>query len=247
VSTEVGRVRWLGHATVLIESGEARLLTDPLLRTRLWHLSRRVPVPPVGGPLDAVLISHVHRDHLDLASLAALQGSPCIVGPHGLADVLLHRGFDHVIELEEGEATTVAGVRVVATSARHPTRRGWRSPWVPSLGFIIEGAQRIYFAGDTDVYPEMARLTPLDLALLPVWGWGPKLGAGHMDPHSAAQAVQLLRPRVAVPIHWGTYWPIGRRGPRLTQPPREFALEAAEVAPDVDVRILSPGDTLELG
>jgi L-ascorbate metabolism protein UlaG (beta-lactamase superfamily) len=117
---------------------------------------------------------------------------------------------------------------------------------VPPLGFIIEGAQRIYFAGDTDVYPEMARLAPLDLALLPVWGWGPKLGAGHMNPHSAAQAAQLLRPRVAVPIHWGTYWPIGRRGPRLTQPPREFALEAAEVAPDVDVRILSPGDTLEL-
>jgi L-ascorbate metabolism protein UlaG (beta-lactamase superfamily) len=240
-------VRWLGHATVLIESGQARLLTDPLLRTRLWHLSRRVSVPPVGGPLDAVLISHVHRDHLDVASLASLEGNPCIVGPRGLADLLLHRGFDRVVELEEGEAATVADVRVVATSARHPTRRGWRSPWVPALGFIIEGAQRIYFAGDTDIYPEMARLAPLDLALLPVWGWGPKLGAGHMNPHTAAQAVQLLRPRVAVPIHWGTYWPSGRRGPRLTQPPREFALEAAEVAPDVDVRILSPGDTLELG
>jgi L-ascorbate metabolism protein UlaG (beta-lactamase superfamily) len=130
-------MRWLGHATVLLELGDVRLLTDPLLRPRLWHLTRRVPVPPVGGRLDAVLISHVHRDHLDVTSLAALEDKPPILGPRGLGDLLHGRGFDHVVELEEGESTSVGGVRVVATAARHPTRRGWRSPWVPALGFII--------------------------------------------------------------------------------------------------------------
>ena len=242
----VARVRWLGHATVLVEVGGTRLLTDPLLRGRLWHLSRRGPVPAV-DPVDAVLISHVHRDHLDMRSLSALEGNPLLVGPRGLADLLHGRGFDHVVELEEGESASVAGVHVVATAAQHPTRRGWRSPWVPSLGFIIEAGTRIYFAGDTDIYPEMARLAPLDLALLPVWGWGPSLGEGHMNPATAAEALQLLRPKMAVPIHWGTYWPAGRGGRGLTDPPHDFAREARELAPDVDVRILAQGEALELG
>jgi L-ascorbate metabolism protein UlaG (beta-lactamase superfamily) len=240
-------VRWLGHATVLLELGGARLLTDPLLRARLWHLSRRSAVPGVGGPVDAVLISHVHRDHLDVRTLSELEGTPTIVGPRGLGDLLRGRGFADVVELEEGESASIAGVRVVATAAHHPAKRSWRSPWMPSLGFVVDAGRRIYFAGDTDVYPEMAELAPLDLALLPVWGWGPKLGTGHMNPRSAADALQLLRPKVAVPIHWGTYWPTGWGGPRLTQPPHEFARHAGELAPQVEVRILAPGETLELG
>ena len=239
-------MRWLGHSTVLLEVGGARLLTDPLLRARLWHLSRRTPVPAVGGPVDAVLISHVHRDHLDLPTLSALEGTPLVVGPRGLGDLLRGHRFGHVVELEDGESASVGGVRVLATAALHPARRGWRSPWVPSLGFVIEAGARIYFAGDTDVYPEMARLAPLDLALLPVWGWGPSLGEGHMNPRAAAEALQLLRPGVAVPIHWGTYWPTGRGGPLLTQPPHDFAREAGELAPQVEVRILSQGETLAL-
>ena len=240
----MSRLRWLGHSTVLLELDDARILTDPLLRARLWHLSRRTPVPDVGGPVDAVLISHVHRDHLDPHSLSKLAGAPTIVGPLGLGDVL---GSDRVVELREGESNDVAGLRIRATDAHHPARRGWRSPWVPSLGFVVESELRIYFAGDTDIYPEMAQLAPLDLALLPVWGWGPKLGAGHMNPRSAAEALALLRPKVAVPIHWGTYWPTGWGGPGLTHPPREFARHAGELAPDVEIRILSPGETLELG
>ncbi|HZO61269.1 MAG TPA: MBL fold metallo-hydrolase [Solirubrobacterales bacterium] len=244
--SEGERLRWLGHATVLLELGGARLLTDPLLRRRLWHLSRRGPVPAVGGPVDGVLISHVHRDHLDLRSLAGLEGAPTVLGPRGLGDLLHGRGMGEIVELEEGESASIAGVRVIATAARHPARRGRRSPWVPSLGFVVEAGSRIYFAGDSDIYPEMAQLAPVDVALLPVWGWGPKLGTGHMNPRSAAQALQLLRPRVAVPIHWGTYWPTGWGGPRLIEPPREFARHAGEVAPQVEVRILSQGETLEL-
>ena len=240
----MSRLRWLGHSTVLLELGDVRVLTDPLLRARLWHLTRRTPVPDVGGRVDVVLISHVHRDHLDPHSLSKLAGAPTIVGPHGLR-YLLDSG--RVVELRQGETADVAGLRVLGTDARHPARRGWRSPWLPSLGFVVEAGVRIYFAGDTDIYPEMAGLAPLDLALLPVWGWGPKLGPGHMNPRTAAEALPLLRPKVAVPIHWGTYWPMGWGGPGLTQPPQDFARHARELAPEVDVRILAPGETLELG
>jgi L-ascorbate metabolism protein UlaG (beta-lactamase superfamily) len=106
----------------------------------------------------------------------------------------------------------------------------------------------VYFAGDTDVFAGMAELGPLDVALLPVWGWGPSLGPGHMDPEQAARAAALLRPRVAVPIHWGTYLQVGlrRREALLRGPPHAFADRCAELAPDVEVRVLEPGGTLSL-
>jgi L-ascorbate metabolism protein UlaG (beta-lactamase superfamily) len=235
-------LRWLGHASVLVELGGARVLTDPLLGARLGHLSRRVPMPGDVGEIDAVLISHVHRDHLDISSLAALAGKPAIVAPLGAGDLLRNRGFEHVVELGEGESTGVAGVRVTATAAHHRARRGPFSPWVPSLGFVMEAGARVYFAGDTDIYEAMEELAPLDVALLPVWGWGPKVGEGHLTPRTAAEALRLLRPRVAVPIHWGTFFPIYLRGHAPADPPHEFARHASEVAPEVAVRVLEPGE-----
>ena len=165
----MSRLRWLGHSTVLLELGDARLLTDPLLRTRLWHLTRRTPVPDLGGPVDVVLISHVHRDHLDNHSLSKLGGSPTIVGPRGLRGEL---DSDQVVELGEGESTDVAGLRVLATAAHHPAPEGVALALGAVARFRRRGWAPIYFAGDTDIYPEMAELAPLDLALLPVWGWG---------------------------------------------------------------------------
>jgi len=116
----------------------------------------------------------------------------------------------------------------------------------------VEGSQRVYFAGDTDLFPGMAEIgQDLDVALVPIWGWGPSLGRGkHMDPERAAESLTLLRPRVAVPIHWGTYHPIHlglREAPRyLTEPAERFVRAAAEAAPDVEVRVLRPGETLSL-
>jgi L-ascorbate metabolism protein UlaG (beta-lactamase superfamily) len=89
----------------------------------------------------------------------------------------------------------------------------------------------------------------LDVALLPVWGWGPSLGAGHLDPERAARAAALLAPRIAIPIHWGTFFPLGLarlRSSLVQAPPREFARRAAELAPQVDVRVLSPGESTSL-
>ena len=109
---------------------------------------------------------------------------------------------------------------------------------------MIGDAPSVYFAGDTDVFDEMADLAPLDVALLPVAGWGPRLGPGHMNAERAAQAAALLRPRVAIPIHWGTFHPTyARRGAWFTDPPQEFAAHVADVAPSVEVRVLEPGES----
>lgn len=236
---------WLGHATVLLDVGGTRLLTDPLLRPRLAHITRRVPdISPASlGDLDAVLISHVHLDHLDRPTLKALGSHLPIVAPRGAAASL--RGLGDVVELDAGETTTVAGVAVTATPAVHAARRRGRP--VPALGYVVDGD--LYFAGDTDRFDAMAGLAPLELALLPVWGYGPTLGPGHLDPERAAEATALLRPRLAVPIHWGTYFPLplGLRGHRLLHdPPRTFATRAAELAPATEVVVLEPGGRVEL-
>ena len=102
---------------------------------------------------------------------------------------------------------------------------------------MIEGADRsVYFAGDTDVFPGMAELAPVDVALLPIWGWGPTMGPGHMDPARAAEAAALLGARLAIPIHWGTYYPVhlGLRGPPgfLQTPPPLFEEAVRERSPD---------------
>ena len=117
------------------------------------------------------------------------------------------------------------------------------------LGYVIEGGGRsVYFAGDTDVFDEMAELAPVDVALLPIWGWGPTMGPGHMDPARAPpRRPALLGARVAIPIHWGTYYPIhlGLRGPPgfLTTPPALFEQAVRERAPGTEVRVLRPGES----
>ena len=154
-----------------------------------------------------------------------------------------------VIELRAGDATAIAGATVTAVEAVHDARRGPFGAVADPVGFVIEGAARVYFAGDTEVFPGMAGLAPVDCALLPVWGWGYTLGPGHMDPDEAAQAAALLDPAVAVPIHWGTLLPIGARARHkvlLSAPPQRFAARVAELAPRTRVTILSPGGELAL-
>jgi L-ascorbate metabolism protein UlaG (beta-lactamase superfamily) len=91
----------------------------------------------------------------------------------------------------------------------------------------------------------MSKIAPVDVALLPVAGWGPRLPAGHLDPAGAAEALRLLRPKAAVPIHWGTLWRLFADRPN-DRPAREFVRIARELAPEVDVRVLSIGETLPL-
>jgi L-ascorbate metabolism protein UlaG (beta-lactamase superfamily) len=248
-------LQYVGHGTVLVSMDGVRLLTDPLLRKRVVHLRRAVPLDPEAvRDLDAVLISHAHYDHLDVGSLRRLRKTPLAVIPKGLELVLRTAGlgFGRVVGIVEGDEIDVGGVRVVATHADHEGDRPFPRVVATAVGYAILGSKRVYFAGDTDVFPEMDGLVPeLDLALVPIWGWGPTLGRGkHMDPERAADAVALLRPRVAVPIHWGSYHPIHiglRRPPAyLREPPQAFVEAVRERAPDVDVRVLQPGERLTL-
>jgi L-ascorbate metabolism protein UlaG (beta-lactamase superfamily) len=236
------RVTWLGHSTVGVELDGAVLVTDPVLRRRIAHLRRDASAAPPLKP-DAVLVSHLHYDHLDLRSLALIGRDARLVVPRGARRLL--RAFRNVEEVEAGATVDVAGVRVDVVEAVHDGRRHPIGPKVPALGYVLRGSRSIYFPGDTDLFEGMGALAPLDVALVPVAGWGSKVGPGHLDPTRAAEALTLLRPSIAVPIHWGTYgiaWKA--RGDRT--PAEEFAHEAATVAPDVDVRILAVGDSLEL-
>jgi L-ascorbate metabolism protein UlaG (beta-lactamase superfamily) len=247
----VTRLTFVGHATALVAMDGVRLLTDPLLRRRVAHLRRRERPEPL-REIDAVLVSHAHYDHLDLPSLELLGRSTRVVVPRGLGRLLARRGFEDVVEVEAGERVKFGGVTAEATPADHDGRRRPFGAQGPALGYLLTGSHRIYFAGDTDLFDEMSSLADgLDVALLPIWGWGPKLGSRHLDPLRAARALTLLRPRIAVPIHWGTYHPLHlglRRAPSyMREPADRFRELAAEAAPDVDVRILQPGESLELG
>jgi L-ascorbate metabolism protein UlaG (beta-lactamase superfamily) len=228
--------------------GETWILTDPVLRRRVAHLWRRNPLLPEDWParVDAILISHLHHDHLDLPSLRRLGRDKRLLVPEGAGDWLRKKGFRNVRELAVGAGERVETVQITAVPARHGGKRPPFGPTAETLGFMLEGAHRIYFPGDTDLFEGMADLAEdLDLALLPVWGWGRTLGTGHLDPFRAAEAVLRLRPRVVIPIHWGTFHPIGtalRHAGFLSDPPEIFAEATRRLAPQTDVRILAPGD-----
>jgi L-ascorbate metabolism protein UlaG (beta-lactamase superfamily) len=236
-----GRLTWLGHATVLLELDGARLLTDPVLRPRVAHLVRDAPLPGPLGHLDGILLSHGHHDHLDIPTLRELDPTAPVLAPPGAAR-WLRRGHHPVRTLVPGDEVDVAGVRVRAVRAAHDGRRVPVGDAPSAVGFV---AGAVYFAGDTQPFPEMAELAgTLDAALLPVSGWGPKTGPGHMDSREAAEALALLRPALAVPIHWGTYRRLGHRP--TGDPAREFEAHAAELAPEVRIVVLAPGESVQI-
>jgi len=246
------RISYLGHATLIIEMDGVRILTDPVLRGRVVHLRRLVadPGPAAIGTLDGVLISHLHFDHFDPGTLKRFDGRIKLVVPEGGAvRYLERRGFRNVRGAEPDTAVQLGPVRVRAVLVRHSGSRGTPGMNGPALGYVLQGSRSVYFAGDTDVYPEMAELSGVEVALLPVAGWGPRLPEGdHMNPVRAAEALRLLRPRVAIPIHWGTYTPLWvRSGYAANQAAgREFQRHAAAMAPEVTVRVLAPGESVSV-
>ncbi len=229
---------------MVIELAGSRVVTDPVLRPRVAHLRRHAPAP-APGPVDGVLLSHLHFDHADRSTLRRLPPDVPVVGPPGTASILGRPAH----ELEAGSVVDVGSIAVHAVRAVHDGRRLPIGPPRAALGYVLRGQQAVYFAGDTACFADMAALGAIDLALLPVWGWGPTLGPGHMDPTEAARAAALIRPRIAVPIHWGTYLPVGlaRRHPGLlTSPGPAFAAEVAVSAPGVRPVVLAPGGRLAL-
>ncbi len=248
----MARIEYVGHATVFVDLDGVRLLTDPLLRNRVAHLRRSTPVAArARRGLDAVLISHAHYDHLDLPSLEKLGKKIPIVVPKGLGGLLRKRKFEAVIEVQEGETLSIGELRIRAVEAEHDGSRSPIGASAEPLGFVVTGSKSIYFAGDTDLFDGMHELGPVDVALIPIWGWGPTLGGGgHLDPARAAEATARVRPAVVVPIHWGTYFPIHlgltRKPAFVDLPPLEFLAAMQETAPGVQVAVLEPGESLEL-
>jgi L-ascorbate metabolism protein UlaG (beta-lactamase superfamily) len=248
----LNQITYLGHATLLLEMDGVRLLTDPLLRDSVLHLQRRsISVKEsLYQNIDAVLISHLHLDHFDIPSLRLLGLETQLIVPTGAADLLHKRGFKDIKEMRPGDIARVGALTIVATHAVHNSRHLPFYPSTDCLGYLVKGSQKVYFPGDTDLFPGMTDLADdLDVALLPVWGWGPSLGPGHMNPSRAAEALTLLRPRIAIPIHWGTFYPrwLGWLWANLLiDPPQQFLKEASKLMPNVEIHILSPGGSLSI-
>ncbi len=243
------RITWLGHSTLLLELDGIRILTDPVLGDRLGPLRRHGASPAMAaiGELDAVLISHAHPDHFNSSSLRRLGGPARRLVPHGLGAAARRLGSP-VDELRVGDVIEIGGVRVTAVPALHlrwPLR-----PHAITIGFLIEGSTGIYFAGDTRFFPSMAVLSGrVDVALLPVGRWGPHPGPDRLGPASAAQAARVVGASVAIPVHWGTFYPAGfwRVWPRpLREPAARFVAAMAALAPEIEVRLLQPGDSTDV-
>ena len=246
------RVEFLGHAATLIELDGLTILTDPATRDRIGPLRRVFPAPAAGflERADVVVISHMHWDHLDLPSLKALPRTTPILVPVGAGAWMHAHGFPSAREARVGVAEPFGDVEILPVPAVHSGFRPPSGPTAEALGYVIRGSRSVYFAGDTAMFDAMADLTgDLDLALIPVWGWGPTLGRGlHMDPETAAASLRLLKPRAAMPIHWGTYWPhaMGRVRPELlVEPPAAFSEFASEVAHNVRIMVAEVGETIE--
>ena len=253
-------ITWWGHATTTIEVAGVRVLTDPVLTGRIAHLRR------IGGPLpgvaacdaDVVVVSHLHHDHLHVPSLRLLARTTRIVAPVGAAAAL--RGADRSLairieEVDVGEIVDVGGLRLLAVPAHHEGRRSPVSRHTgPAMGFLLSSAEvAVWFAGDTGLFDGLADIGPVDVAVVPVGGWGPTLGDTHLDPAQAAEAVRRVKAADAVPIHYGTFWPAGLReawpngiARHFSSPGKAFAEELGRVRPEVSAHVLDHGATVAI-
>ncbi|PNY82961.1 metal-dependent hydrolase [Deinococcus koreensis] len=225
------QIRFLGHSAFLLQSGEHRLLIDPFIQGN--------PGCPVtlaealAWEVSAVLISHAHGDHWGDALEFGRAGVP-IIGTAEIGGYAQKHGAHSAVAMNIGGTYRADWGSLTLTPAWHSSSFPDGTYGGMPTGLLIElGGQRLYFAGDTCLFSDMRLIGDrgLDAALLPV--------GDHftMGPEEAARCLELLRPRVAVPMHYGTF-------PPLTGDPQVFA--RAGQALGVDVRVLRPGDRTEL-
>lgn len=250
------QLTWIGHASFLLTLGGRRILVDPVFSQRLGTIRRLAPpglTPDTLPPVDLVLITHNHRDHLDPRSLALLGRAPTYVVPAGDAGLLRKIGAEKVIELEWWKSTTIGGVEITFVPSRH-----WSMhyPWDrnESLwgGYVIQSSHgTAYHSGDTAFFDGFAeigrRLGAIDWAMLPIGSYEPRwfMEPQHMGPEEAVEAFRLLDARRLVSMHWGTFRltdePIG-------EPPERARAAFAKVArDDRDLWVLDVGESRALG
>jgi L-ascorbate metabolism protein UlaG (beta-lactamase superfamily) len=251
-------VTWWGHSSVTAQWADTRLLLDPVLVDSVAHLRRRRgPTPSAAARrADAVLISHLHADHCHLPSLRLLAPGTRVIGPAGLSQFLRRSRAGAAMNCQEvvaGDEVVVGDLTVRALPADHDDRRAPMSRYrAQPLSFLITDhradATRLWFGGDTGMHDGIAKVAPVAVALVPIAGWGPGLGPGHLNAEQAADAVGLLEAGIAIPIHYGTFWPRGlgwMAAEEFLGPERRFAERCRQVAPGTAVHILAPGETLD--
>ncbi|MGZ5177629.1 MAG: MBL fold metallo-hydrolase [Burkholderiales bacterium] len=246
---------WIGHSTVLLQTGGLNVLTDPVFSERAfpvqWMGPRRVMPPALEidalPPIDIVLLTHSHYDHLDKPAVKRLARKHPLarwIVPLGLAAYVRGWGAREIVELDWWQQAEVNGVRITATPARHFSARrlGDRNKSLWCGYALASGDHRAYFAGDTAYHPEFpdigARCGPFDLVMMPVGAYDPRwfMHIVHVNPEEAVQAYSDLvgaHDQAALPlmlgIHWGTF--------RLTdepmdEPPRRTSARWRELGLD---------------
>jgi L-ascorbate metabolism protein UlaG (beta-lactamase superfamily) len=251
-------VTWFGHASALLEIDGHRLLVDPVWGHRVspspvFGPTRLHPAPvPLDQlpPVDAVLISHDHYDHLDLPTVRALlrsQSAPFVV-PLGIGAHLRTWGVpeDRIIELDWNDSTTIGGLTLTCTEARHFSGRFFTRDTTLWASWALTGSRhRVFFGGDTGYTPAFAeigaRLGPFDLTLLPIGAYNDAWHAIHMDPEEAVRAHGDLGGGILLPIHWATF---NLAFHRWAEPVQRLC--AAAAAKDVQLVVPLPGQRIDV-
>ncbi|HEY4055377.1 MAG TPA: MBL fold metallo-hydrolase [Kofleriaceae bacterium] len=204
---------WIGHATWALRLGGKLVVIDPVFSTALGGVSRRLVPPGVSieelPTPDIVLVTHDHRDHMDMPSLGKLPDSATYVVPLGNGERIDH---PNVVELDWWQATTIGSLEITLVPARHwSMRMPWNRNDTLWGGFVIKGPEGIaYHSGDTawgDHFAEIGERFAIDWAMLPIGAYSPRwfMEPQHIDPDEAARGFVALRARNLLAMHWGTF------------------------------------------